>query len=531
MNPTSEAVQDRPATLYESYLSAGRRKPEAEMLVWTEAGLERLTLAQALEQGAAVAEGLRGLGVGKGDVIATQLPQSLELAVCFVAAARLGAVLLPIVPAFGPTELGFILRESQAKVLVTRDRWRKVDCRERLLAVGPLPDLVAHIVSSASPVEGAVAWNGIASAPPAEPPATSAPGDLSFLIYTSGTTADPKGVQHSNASLLSEIRDIDDVSGEAVHKVTMSPWPSGHIAGTLMILRFLVSGSTVVLMDHWDAKIAADLMQLHGASFGSGTPFHLIGLLDAADVAGHDFAAMKSFQVGAAPVPPSLVARCAERGLATFRSYGSTEHPTSTYGSPDDPLEKRLTTEGRLVPGVEIRIVDDEGRFIPSDKDGEIVTRGPDMFVGYRRADLNAAAFLPGGWYRTGDIGHLDADGYLILTDRKKDIIIRAGENISSREIEDHLHAHPAVAEVAAVAAPHPRMGEVVCVFIAVRPGHTINMAEIHRWFRERGLTRHKTPERLEIIEALPRNTTGKVLKHELRRQLKERGPATEPTP
>jgi len=516
------APETLPKTLYEAYDCAALTRPEALLLVWTEAGLERISLPDCLDQGRQVAEGLRRLGVGKGHVIATQLPQSLELIVVEVAAARLGAIVLTVVPTFGANELGYILRESGAKAFVSRTHWRKADVRQRLIDCGDLPALAAHVICRAEAPAGTIAWSSLLGPTTSDAPyAEAAPDDVSFLLYTSGTTADPKGVQHTHRSLLAEIRSTEALLGPHAQGVAMSPWPTGHIAGALTNLRFLALGRTTICMEHWEASACADLLQLLGATYGSGTPYHLTGLLDAADAAGHSLATLKAFQTGAAPVPPSLVARCAARGLATFRAYGSTEHPTSTFGSPDDPLEKRLTTEGRVVPGVELRFLDDDGQDMAAGEDGEIVTRGPDMFAGYTKAELNEAALLPGHWCRSGDVGHLDAEGYLVLTDRKKDIIIRGGENISSREVEDHLHAHPAVAEAAAVAAPDARMGEIVCAFVVTRPGQDIDIAEVDRWFGARGLARHKTPERLELIDALPRNATGKVLKHELRRRLR----------
>ncbi len=523
-NPATTLNPPPGSSLIETYLAAGRLRPAATMMVWTDTGLHQTTLSETLAQGAALAAGLRTLGVGPGDVIATQLPQSLELAATYVAAAYLDAVVLSIVPAFGAAELAYILRESAARVLITRPAYRGVDSRQRVLDCGDLPALAHHIVTGTAASSGTLAYADLLATRPAArvPAATRGPEAVSFLCYTSGTTSAPKGAMHNFRSMYAEIIGIERLMGKTAEGVTMSPWPAGHVAGALMVLRFLMCGRTLVLMDHWDAKAAADLMEKHSASFGSGTPFHLSGLLDAADAAGHALANLTSFQSGAAPVPPSLVARCNDRGIALFRSYGSTEHITSTYGAASDPLEKRLHTEGRVVPGAEVRVCDDDGNFLPQGVDGEIVSRGLDLFLGYTREELNREAFLPGGWYRSGDIGHLDAEGYLVITDRKKDIIIRGGENISSREIEDHLHAHPAVAEVAAVAAPDERLGEIVCVFVVLRPGTGIDIPEIERWFRERGLSRRKVPERLEIVAALPRNTTGKVLKQELRKVLRE---------
>jgi acyl-CoA synthetase (AMP-forming)/AMP-acid ligase II len=340
-----------------------------------------------------------------------------------------------------------------------------------------------------------------------------------LLIYTSGTTADPKGVCHSSRTLLAELQTFVHMSRHrGIDEITLSPWPPGHIAGACQLLRFLVDGANMVAMDQWDAAEAALLVQQYRVTTSSGTPFHLSGLLDAAERDGRDLSSLRFYTVGAAPVPPTLIARCATRGLATFRSYGSTEHPTVSAGDPNDPLEKRLTTEGHLMPGVEIRFVDDDGSDVRPGEDGEIATRGPELFLGYFDTSINDAAFLPGGWYRTGDIGRLDEDGYLLVTDRKKDIIIRGGENISSREVEDILLSHPAIAEAAVVAAPDARLGEVVLAYVVLSPGASMSLTMVKEHFAGAGIAKQKTPERLVVLEVMPRNATGKILKHVLRR-------------
>jgi acyl-CoA synthetase (AMP-forming)/AMP-acid ligase II len=232
------------------------------------------------------------------------------------------------------------------------------------------------------------------------------------------------------------------------------------------MMRYLVQGLKLLLMDQWTGAEAAQLIEEHRISACSLTPFHLTAILDAADADGRDLSSLRNCLVGAAPVPPTLIARSEARGLATYRCYGSSEHPTVTTGDPSDPIEKRLTTEGRLMAGCEMRFVDDDGHDVAVGTAGEIATRGPERFIGYFDNRLDAAPMLPGGWYRTGDIGRMDADGYLLITDRKKDIIIRGGENIASSEGEGLLLQYPDIAEVA---APDARMGEVVRAHVVLR--------------------------------------------------------------
>jgi acyl-CoA synthetase (AMP-forming)/AMP-acid ligase II len=283
------------------------------------------------------------------------------------------------------------------------------------------------------------------------------------------------------------------------------------------MFRFLAAGVPLVLMDQWDAALAAELVEKHRITSSSGTPFHLSGMMEAADRTGRDLSSLRHYLVGAAPVPTSLVERCKAQNLAVYHCYGSSEHPTVTSGTVDDPLDKQLNTEGRAIPGSEMRFVDDDGKDVPAGCDGEICTRGPELFLGYLDATLNETAFLPGGWYRTGDIGRLDEDGYLLITDRKKDIIIRGGENISSKEVENILLAHPSIAEVAVVAAPDDRMGEVVRACVVLRENKTLDLEAVRAFFSSAGIAKQKTPERLTIHDVLPRNASGKVLKHVLR--------------
>jgi acyl-CoA synthetase (AMP-forming)/AMP-acid ligase II len=504
-------------SLIEAFIAAAARRPHAILSVSSHRRPSGDTLACIVAEGRLVGTHLRRLGIQPGDVVAVQLPAWREWLIACVAVAHAGGVLLPIVSIYGPKELGFVLRQSRARLLITPDRWRSAEYAGILAQCGRLPDMVAHVVVGEASA-GPLAWGELNVEMPIMEAAPRGADDLALLIYTSGTTADPKGVCHSSRTLLAETATFAHLSRErGVEEITLSPWPPGHIAGTCQFLRFLVDGATMVAMDQWDASEAALLVQQYRITTSSGTPFHLTGLLDAAERDGRDVSSLRFYTVGAAPVPPTLIARCAARGLATFRSYGSTEHPTVSVGDPRDPLEKRLTTEGHLMHGVELRFVDDDGHDVAVGEDGEIASRGPELFLGYFDSSLNKTAFLPGGWYRTGDIGRLDADGYLLVTDRKKDIIIRGGENISSREVEDILLSHPHITEAAVVAAADARLGEVVLAYVVLSPGASISLAAIQEHFAAAGVAKQKTPERLVVLEVMPRNATGKILKHVLR--------------
>jgi len=497
-------------TLISAFIAAAKARPDAKVVFTSETRAGEDALGAILAAGRRAGARLASMGVGAGDIVAVMLPNWREWLVSCVASQQAGAVMLPIVSIYGAKELGFILRQSRAKAIVTPSHWRNVDYAALIAACGELPDLNHHIMvgKAFAALEADIAVG--------TPPARSA-DDLAMLVYTSGTTADPKGVMHSSRGLLAELAVQAEARKDIADEVVLTPWPPGHVAGALGLLRFLAHGVTLVAMDQWDARVAAELTDRYKVTTSSGTPFHLSGIMDAADRDARDLTSLRNYVVGAAPVPPTLVERCVSQKLAVFHCYGSSEHPTVTSGVATDPLDKQLHTEGRVMAGTELRFVDDDGADAPTGAEGEIATRGPELFIGYLDPALNAAAFLPGGWYRTGDIGRLDEDGYLLITDRKKDIIIRGGENISSREVEDLLLRHLAVADVAVIAAKDERMGEVVMACIVPKPGANITLEDIREHFLTAGVARQKTPERLAVLDALPRNASGKVLKHELR--------------
>jgi non-ribosomal peptide synthetase component E (peptide arylation enzyme) len=496
--------------------------PEAQMVFASDLRPAQARLGDMYRDSARVAAGLQSLGIGAGDIVAVQVPNWLEGALMYQAAMMIGAVVVPIVHIYGPAEVGFILRQSRARMLVIPDRWRNIDYLERVSRLGDTPDLEHIVVIGDHWPAGTIGWKDLIDRTDSEVKAPDLhPDDVCLLIYTSGTTAEPKGVQHTHNTLLAEVRTLHKAVYNDVSMVTLAAFPSGHIAGVLNLTRLFVFGTTMVLMDTWDGAQAVTLVDQHLVGATAGTPFHLTTLLDAAEQAGSQLRSFQSYMVGAANVTPSLVSRASEFGISAFRCYGSSEHPTISSGTAFDDAEHRCTTDGRLISGCEVRIVDEEDRDVPFGGDGEIVTRGPDQFVGYRDPALNADAFMPGGWFRTGDIGRLDAEGWLTITDRKKDLINRGGEKISSKEVEDLLVLLPAVAEAAVVAMADPLLGERVCAFVTVNPGTTVELDEVQRHFAAAGVARQKTPERLEIVDEFPRTPAGKVKKFELRDRLR----------
>lgn len=519
----AEGVYQR-RTLADEMRDGAAAHPRVRMVFHSDEHPAVATLAELRRRSLGLAGALHGLGLGPGDVVAVQVPNWLEGALAFQAAATLGVVLLPVIHIYGPAEVGFLLEQSGARAFVCPDRWRHIDYLERVerLDRSALPNLEHVIVIGDDTSPDTLSWRALEARATTDfsPPAVD-PDDVCLLVYTSGTTADPKGVQHSHNSLLAEVRAIRQTPDARGPGVNLSAFPAGHIAGVLGMARLYVHGAASVLMDQWSAVDAARLVEEHQVTSTAGTPFHLATLLDAAEAHGSDLSSLRGYMTGAASVPASLVERADGFGLPTYRAYGSSEHPTITSGSPDDPLEKRAGTDGRLLPHNEIRILDDEGRDVAPGRPGEIASRAPELFVGYRDEALNEASFLPGGWFLTGDIGAVDPEGYLRITDRKKDVIIRAGENIASKEVEDVLARHPAVVEAAVVGMPDERYGERVCAYVILREGRGLERDEVARHFEKEGVARQKTPERLIPVADFPRTAAGKVKKFELRERLR----------
>jgi acyl-CoA synthetase (AMP-forming)/AMP-acid ligase II len=461
------------------------------------------------------AAGLAAAGVRTGDVVAIQLPSSADSWALVGGAWLRGAVVCPIVDIYGPNELGFILRESGARLLAVSASWRGrsgIDVArscgfdDTLLAAG------ADLPPDVEPVEGLLDHG---TAP--EPVAVDA-DDLALLVYTSGTTAAPKGVQHTHNTLLAGFH---GVATAVPGPPSLATFPAGHIAGALSALRALVAGGDAVVMDRWSATRAAALIERHGVGFAAGTPFFLQGLLDAAERDGRDISSLGTFLTGAAPVAPALLERAAARGILGWRTYGSTEHPGISSGGPTDDEATRHGTDGRVSPLAEVRLVDEELRDVPAGEEGEIVVRGPKQFIGYRDHALDEDAFLPDGWFRTGDVGRLDDQRRLTITDRRKDIIIRGGENISSKEVEDVVARIPTVVECAVCAQPDPALGEIVAAFVRLSPGMTLTLDDVRAHFEAAGVPSQKAPEALHVVDDLPRTAAGKVLKAQLRASLR----------
>ncbi|MDB5448494.1 MAG: hypothetical protein JWQ97_3811 [Phenylobacterium sp.] len=512
-------------TLPEVLTATARAHPDVPMVLRGEAGVDVYPLSQVHALALKVAAALATAGIGRGDVVAVQLPNSLENSALYQGILIAGAVLLPLSYTLGPADLTFILSDSSARMLFVPDHWRSVDYGERVARLGDLPDLGQVVMLGEVAAPGTITWGAFMQAGGDPSEVSVGPDDLAVLMYTSGTTSHPKGVMHTSRTLLAEFRSRGHFKEEGA---LLSPWPTGHLAGTLAVLTHGVMGLPSVLMDKWDANAAVDLIEAWQVGGLGSTPFHLSGMLSSAASRGKSLASLKAVRVGATNVPEALMERATAAGVPVVRSYGSTEHPTATQCVPEDTFEDRLRTDGRPFPETEVRIVDDDGRDVALGGEGEVVLRGAELFVGYLKPELNEGAFLPGGWFRTGDIGRLDSRGFLTITDRKKDIIIRGGQNISSREVEDLLMSIPCVADAAAIAIPDSRLGERICAVLVLEPGAKLTLKDIDQAFQKMGVARQKTPQHLELREQLPRTPSGKVKKADLRAEVLNRRGAHE---
>jgi acyl-CoA synthetase (AMP-forming)/AMP-acid ligase II len=501
-------------TLGDLALKIDASRPDSWLVCVSATGETRLSHAEFIAQASRIAGGLSALGAGRGDVVAVQLPASLEAVLAHAACALIGATLLPVIHIYGVHELQFVLKESGTKILITSAYFKDQNLREKVAGLSDLHALQHHITVGAP--DGGACWQDLLASEPIGAVDRGVPQDIALLMYTSGTTSSPKGVQHSHAGISA---DLSLGIGEYVTAdgPILCPWPPGHIAGFLVLARFWAKGFNTILMEYWDGALAARLIDEYKVVLSQGTPFHLNAVLDAAERDGRDLSSIQEFVAGATIVSPALVNRSTAAGIVMLRSYGLTECPSATRGTRHDPLEKRLFTDGRATPGVKIRIVDDFGVDVPNGEPGEVILCAVKEFVGYRRAELNADVFLPGGWMRTGDIGVMDDEGYLSITDRKKDIIIRGGENISSREVEELVAMLAGVREVAAVGMPDERLGERVCVFVSLQENASLTLEDIDRFLQGKGVARQKTPERLVLVDDFPRTPSGKIKKNELR--------------
>jgi cyclohexanecarboxylate-CoA ligase len=493
----------------------------------SEGGAEhRITYRGLDELATKVALSLRERGVGRGDVVSFQLPNWWEFSVLHLACLKLGAVSNPLMVIFRQRELGFMLGLAESKVLVVPHRFRGFDYPAMAREVqAALPGL-RHVFVAGG--EGDAAFDRLL-APQGDPggfvQAPLSADDVIQLLYTSGTTGEPKGVTHTSNTMLSNLGPFAARLGLGADDVIHMPSPLAHQLGFMYgIVLPVMLGGTAVLQDIFTAPEMARQIRAEGATFTMGaTPF-LNDLTEHVAATGEATPTLRVFVSAGAPIPRALVAKARPTlGTAVISAWGMSENGAVTTTRLEDNEERATTTDGCPLPGMELRIVDGEGRRLPPGAEGSLQVRGCSNFAGYlKRPDLDPTD--PDGWFDTGDLARMDADGYIRIAGRSKDIIIRGGENIPVVEVEGLLYRHPAVAEVAVVGYPDARLGERACAYVRLREGASLSMAEMVAHLEAQKMARQYMPERLEIVAELPRTPSGKIQKFRLREMARQQG-------
>ncbi|MCU1460549.1 MAG: acyl-CoA synthetase (AMP-forming)/AMP-acid ligase [Acidimicrobiales bacterium] len=505
-------------TLWELVDKRAAASPDVLMLQ-DEAG-RTMTFGEYRGAAERAAAGFAAMGVGEGTNVSWELPTWFESIVLVGALSRLGAIQNPLIPIYRAREVGFMAAQTGARLLIVPGAWRGFDYGAMADEVAAQVDRMDVLVVNRDLPDG-----DPSTLPP--PPATpDDPADLPvrWLFYTSGTTADPKGAQHTDATVKASSAGMNAALAITSEDRSALVFPFTHIGGITWLFTGLITGASQLIVEAFDPKTTIPLMQDFDITLaGAGTPFHLVYLNAQREQPGTPlFPSVRAFPGGAAPKPPQLHydIKAEMGGVGIVSGYGLTECPILAMNTITDPDDKLAGTEGAHTPGVDIRVVTLEGKPAGPGEEGEIRVTGPQLFRGYLDSSLDADAFDEDGYFRTGDLGNLDAEGFITITGRLKDVIIRKGENISAKEIEDLLYTHPKVADVAVIGLPDPATGERACAVIAVKDAtDPITFQEMADFLRDQQLRVQAIPEQLELIDAVPRNPSGKILKHKLREQ------------
>jgi acyl-CoA synthetase (AMP-forming)/AMP-acid ligase II len=477
----------------------------------------RGTVAEVDRAARAFARSLLTRGIGPGSVVVFQLPNWVEAAITFWGAAYAGAAVVPIVHFYGPKEVAYILDVTRPDLVVTADHFGHSDFLANYESIGAgtgeYPWLVAGETPPRGLPAGALAFSDLLDAEPVAVPVRTDPDAPALVAFTSGTTRDPKGVIHSHRTIGYEARQLDGMLPSFGPSPIVGA-PVGHFMGMLMaFLISLLRVQQVHLFDVWDPGRVLRAMRDEGLGVTGGSTYFLTSLLDHPDFTDEHLALMPWAGLGGSPIPLAVAERASRMGIRLLRAYGSTEHPSITGSYIDEPEVKRLTTDGHELPSVDLRL----------DDDGQILTRGADCFLGYTDPELTQTVFDADGWYHTGDVGVVDDDGYVTITDRISDIIIRGGENISAQEVEDSLMGLDAVAEVSVVAEPDARLGEHAAAVLRLHQGAELpTLDQMREHLAGVGLARQKWPEAIYRVDEFPRTPSGKVQKFRLRDDLRE---------
>lgn len=476
-----------------------------------------------------IAVGLHRLGVGKNDVVACQLPNAWQFTLLYLACSRIGAVMNPLMPIFRARELAFMLAHGEAKVFVCPKVFRGFDHEQMGLELQARLPHLKHVIAidgagdnSFDQLLSGSAWEDEPDARDILTRHRPGPDDVTQLIYTSGTTGEPKGAMHSANTLLANILPYAERLKLGQDDVILMASPMAHQTGFmygLMMPVFL--RASAVLLDVWEPRKAIDLIRAEGCSFTmASTPFLTDLAKNVAD-SGLAVPTLKTFLCAGAPIPGPLVEQArAALGANIISAWGMTENGAVTTTLLDDDPSRSATTDGKPLPGVEVRVADVDGTPLPNGQPGRLLLRAHSNFGGYlKRPHLNNTDAE--GWFDTGDLARLDDAGYIRITGRSKDVIIRGGENIPVVEIESLLYKHPAVQLAAIVAYPDERLGERACAVVVPKPGQSLDLAGLVAFFKEQKVAQQYIPEKLLLRDAMPATPSGKIQKFKLREELK----------
>jgi cyclohexanecarboxylate-CoA ligase len=495
-----------------------------------EPATRRFTYRELAAMADRVAVGLARLGVGRNDVVAMQLPNWWQFTVTYLACSRLGAVLNPLMHIFRERELSFMLRHGGAKLMIVPKTFRGFDYEQMLEGLKPsLPDLQQLVVVGSS---GANSYEALLSGPAweHEPDARDiltrhrpGPDDITQLIYTSGTTGEPKGVMHSANTVMANIAPYAERLRLGADDVVLMASPMAHQTGFMYGLMMpIMLRASAVLQDLWEPKKAVEVIRAEGASFTmASTPF-LNDLARTVAETGQAVPTLRTFLCAGAPIPGPLVEQARSvLGTKIVSAWGMTENGAVTLIELDDDDHLAATTDGCPLPGVEVKVVGDDGQELPRGQPGKLLVRSVSNFGGYlHRPQWNNTDAE--GWFDTGDLATMNADGYIRISGRSKDVIIRGGENIPVFEVEALLYKHPAVALVAVVAVPDERLGERACAVVVPKAGQTLTLPELVDFLKAQKVALQYIPERLILREAMPATPSGKIQKFKLREIVKE---------
>ncbi len=477
-----------------------------------------------------IALGLVHYGISKGDIVSFQLPNWWEFAALHLACARIGAISNPVMPIFRERELSFMLSFAQTRAIFVPREFRGFDHAAMMAGLRKdLPELEHVFVLGG---EGAQSFEenflnrrhedemdgpGIFAA------RKMGPNDVNEMLYTSGTTGQPKGVMHTANTQFANARPYAQRLGLGAKDTILMSSPLAHQTGFLYgVIMPLLIGAKVVYQDVWDAKVAAQLVQEEGVTYTmASTPF-LADLAGTPQVRDYDISTLKIFLCAGAPIPRVLAETASkELDIIVLSGWGMSENGAVTTTQPSDPMEKVFNTDGKPLPGVEVRIVGEDGKVAPVNTEGLLQARGCSAFVGYmKKPEMHGTD--ADGWFDTGDYARMDEDGYIRITGRAKDIIIRGGENIPVVEVEELLYRHPSIVDAAIVGIPDPRLGERGCAFVTLHPGSNLTFDAMVEYLKDAKLARNYLPERLEVISEMPRTASGKIQKFKLRDMAKE---------